>query len=471
MKRYRQSIYPVISRAVQALICGFAVYVAISAMFYGNLLMVCSGELFAATAFAISLSALVFSIGMIDDLRRDVYTHAESVAFSAHGRVPALSSFIPRGNILRVSYSAGLIKRLLKTRKLVIITEKSREVLYIKEKDFPAVCTCLPESFAKSVMRLEKKERQTKTGASFAFSYMEGLRTAVKVLVYELVLLCTVYPAVIGIFVGNKVTLKGVLPQLSLGGTLAVIFAIAVGIALAVALVSGGAKMLIEALPYANYHLNREGNILTVSRGRMIKRVYALRLDLLRAVRRSQFPLLGLRNQSLTLYFAEGKRKFSLSVAGRSLSPEEREKVMQLLPDYTEGELKRLPLKQFFPTALAFITYAFLPTTLFAALESWIILCLCVPFGIAFLRLTQVRAVGENEKAISYQKGLLGESCITVLKKNISCVKTAAGLFARPFRVATVQIYLKQTEFALEIPCLSREEGEKALFLAKHAKK
>lgn len=471
MRRYRQSIYPVVFRTVQALVCGFAGYVALSAMFYGNLLMVCGGEIFAATAFAISLGALVFAVGMIDDLRRDVYTHAESVAFSAYGRVPALSSFIAKDNILRVSYSAGPIKRLLKTRKLVIITEKRREVLYVKDKDFSAVCTCLPDAFAKTVMRLGKGETQAKSGVNFAFSCMEGLRSAISVCVRGLLWLCASYPVVIGIFLGNKGTLKGVLPQFSLGGTLAVLFAIAAGIVLAVALLCGGLKMLALCFPYANYCLDREGSVLTVSRGRWIKRVYALRMDLLRAVRRSHIPLCSIGVQSYTLYFAEGKRKFVLPVAGRGLLPKEREEVLRLLPDYQEGELKRLPKKRWIPTLLSFLTFAYIPATLFAALESWAILLLYLPFSVAILRIMQVRAVGESAKAISYRKGLIGEACVTVLKENVSCVKTVSGLFARPFGITTAQLYFKQTEFALEIPCLTKEEGEKAVFLVKHTKK
>ncbi len=471
MRRYRQSVYPVVFRAAQALACGFAVYVTLSATFYGNLLMVCRGEIVTAAAFALSLCALVLSIGMINDLRRDVYTHAESVAFSANGRVPALSSFIAKDSILRVSYGTGLLKRLFKTRKLVIVTEKGREVLYVKEKDFPAICTCLPEPFAKSVLNAGNQSSQAKTGVSFAFSCMEGLRTAVKAFVYGFVLLCTVYPAVIGIFLGNKVTLRGVFSRLSLGGALAAVFAIATGIVIGVSLFAGGLKILAMALPLANYRLDREGKVIIVSRGRLIRRVYALRADLLRAVRRSRFPLLSLGNQSLTLYFAEGKRKFALPVAGRSLLPAERERVMGLFPEYAEAQLIRLPFKRFLPTALAFFTFAFLPITLFSALESWIILFLYVPVGVAFFRCTQMRAAGESERAISYRKGIMGESVLTVLKENISCVKTASGMFARPFKLTTVQIYLKQTEFAMEIPGLTREEGEKALFLAKHTKK
>ena len=471
MRRYRQSIYPVIFRSVQALVCGFTAYVALSAVFYGSLLMVCGGELFAATAFSVALFSLVFAIGMIDDLRKDVYTHAESVAFAAYGRVPALSTFIPKEQILRVTYSAGLLKRLLKTRKLVIITQTKREVLYVKEKDFPAICTSLPEPFIKAVMRAEKKERTSDAGVSFRYSYTEGLRVALRVFVSALILLCAVYPGVIGIFLGNDVTLKGGFPNLSLGGALAVIFAVAAGGSLILALFVGGVKMLNLALPYAKYRLDRKGNLLLVTYGRVIARVHAFRIDRLRAVRRSQFPLLNLGAQSLKLYFAEGKRTAVLPVAQRGLIKEELQKVTDLLPDYAEGELKPLPLKRYLPTAVAFTVLGFVPVTLFAALESWIILCLCVPLLLALCRIAQVRAVGETEKAISYKKGVLSVSTLTVLKKNVSCVKIHSGAFARPFKNVTAQFYLKHTETVMEIPGLSREEGEKAVFLAKHTKK
>ncbi|MBR2617592.1 MAG: hypothetical protein IKC56_05125 [Clostridia bacterium] len=470
MRRYRQSLYPVIFRSVQASLCGFTAYVAISSVFYGNLLMVCGGELFAATAFSIALFALVFAIGMIDDLRKDVYTHAESVAFAAFGRVPALSSFIPKERVLRVTYSAGLLKRLLKTRKLVIITESGREVLYVKEKDFSAICTSLPEPFAKAVMRVENKEKYD-SGVSFGYSYLEGVRVALRVFASALILLCTIFPGVIGIFFGNGVSLKNTFPNLSLGGALAVIFAIAVGVSLLLALFVGGAKMLNLALPYANYRVDREGNILLVSYGRLMTRVHAFRLDRLRMVRRSYFPLLNLGAQSVKLYFAEGKRTVVLPVAQRGLKKAELQKVMERIPSYAEGELKPLPLTRYLPTVLAFTVLGIVPVVLFATLESWVILCLCIPLILAFCRIAQVRAVGETEKAISFRKGALTVSTLTVLKKNVSCVKIHSGAFARPFRKVTVQFYLKQTETTLEIPCLTREEGEKAVFLAKHTKK
>ncbi len=470
MRRYRQSLYPVIFRSVQALLCGFAAYVAISSVFYGSVFMVCGGEYFAATAFALSLSALVFAIGTIDDLRRDVYTHAESVAFAAFGRVPALSSFIPKERILRVSYSAGPFKRLLKTRKLVIITENKREVLYVKEKDFPAICTSLPEPFAKAVMRAEKKEKFD-SGVSFGYSYTEGARVALRVFASAFLLLCVVFPGIIGIFFGNDVSLKGAFPNRSLGGALAVIFAVAVGAAFLLALFVGGVQMLKLALPYANYRVDREGGVLLVSYGRGATRVHAFRLDRLRAVRRSHFPLLNLGAQSVKLYFAEGKRTVALPLAHRGLKQEELQKVMDRLPNYAEGELKPLPLRRYLPTALAFILLGIVPVVLFATLESWVILFLCVPLILAFCRIAQVRAAGETEKAISFRKGVVTVSTLTVLKKNVACVKIQSGLFARPFKKVTALFYLKQTETVMEIPCLTKEEGEKAVFLAKHTKK
>ena len=462
-----QSAYLIVKRALEAFILAYLLFIAVSAAFYGNVLVVCHGEYFTAFLFALGCGALFPALLFVPGGRKTIVLQNEKICITKTPQNP--TAFYAREDLIRASRTVSPLMRLLGACRLDFVFPSGIYTVYLRNKDF----YYLDFFFEQSLEAPQTKQKQTELDDAFYVHphFINALLLGVKTFALLAVASLFLLPVVAGVLHANGITLSSFLPEETFVIRIFVLFIILLAASIAIGGIIALSYLIYLSTINENYRFSAKNDTILISKGKFATTTHLFKASNLRVVKQSYpvFSLLG-KNKTLSLCFAEGKRRFITTFGGQAVTDEELAEFHELVPGFTPAPCPKQPFKRFLPTLTVAVICAYAPIVLFSFLMSPMVVVLAAPVTAALIFRFKHYSFGETDTCITLQTGIFTLHCTTICKSAVCAVRVHKALIARAFRVFNAEICLTFTESSLNLAALNKKERDIMANLIKSVK-
>ena len=349
--------------------------------------------------------------------------------------------------------------KLLGACRLELVFDDASFVLYLRNLDF----YYLDFFFAQSLDLPKSEEKSAELDDAFYVHphYANALFVGLKTFTVLALISLFALPVLAGVLHANGITLQSFLPDNDFVIRIFVLFVLLITASIVVGGITALGYLIYLATANANYRFAVANDTILIHKGKFTLRTNLLRRDSLRLVceKRSAFSILG-KNKTISLSFAEGKRRFTTTFGGQAVTEEECAEFGELVPGFTPAACAVQPFKRFLPTLTVIAICAFAPIVLFSFLMSPAVAVLAIPTGLAFYLHCKHHSFAETEECITLQTGVLTLRRTTIRKADVCAVRTHKAIIARAFQVSNAEICLSFTESSLNLTALTKKERD-----------